>query len=354
MKIRTILNNKLSFGVSSIFLLCLFSQSIFAQKDKPLPNIETVVKEKCNSTAQVVLSSYPTIKVGHIYLLMEERDFTQSNLKNFFTCIAGEYPKLNWLEITALSDRKELDFQVEMFLHPPPSEEIIPSGINTTKPPNHYRTHYQRWNVIGSGEYFEYSPDPKNWKMVTYTLRKTSTTRFRPLYSGNLNEDLMEAVFQGDIKKIKSLSVKGADVNYRDDSGDSVLMVAVNLHKPIEVIRLLLDKEADVNAQNKEDQNRKGNTALIYAAGFGSNVSVLKLLLKQGANVNAQEDDGYTALMYEAGMGSLEGVKLLVANGADISIKNKKGETALQIALKWGNEEVADFLLTYERKSKAY
>lgn len=175
-------NKRLRLAVVSILLLCLFNQNTFAQRENPLPNIEKVVKQICNSSSEVILSSQPTTKVGYIYLLMEEKDFTQSNLRNFFTCVAREYPNLNRLEITALSDTKELDFQIEMFLHPPPSSEIIPSGIDTTKPPNHYRAHYQKWNVIGSGEYFEYSPDPKDWKMVVYNLRKTSTGRFRSLY----------------------------------------------------------------------------------------------------------------------------------------------------------------------------
>lgn len=170
MNVKKTLNKRLLFAVVSILLLCLFNQNTFAQRDTPLPSIEKVVKQICSSSSEVILSSHPTTKVGHIYLLMNEKDFTDSNLRNFFTCVAREYPNLNWLEITARSDRKELDFQVEMFLHPPSSSEIIPSGIDITKPPNHYRAHYQRWNVIGSGEYFEYSPNHKDWKMVVYTL----------------------------------------------------------------------------------------------------------------------------------------------------------------------------------------
>jgi hypothetical protein len=337
-----------------VLFLSLFVQNTFAQRDTiPLPNAETIINKKCNSSAEIVLAlGFKTGKVAHIYLLMDEKDFTQPYLKNFFICISRGFANLAILNITAKSDRKELDFEINGFLHPPPSDTDPPKNIDTTKPPNHYRAYYWRISFIGERvrENLEYSPDAGNWRMVTYKFRKPSI--YKPIYSGNVNSDLVVAVFKGDIRKVRSLLAKRANVNYRDDSGDSVLMLAVNLGKPLQMIRLLLDAGADVNAINNKDSGRKDKTALLYAAGYGDNTNVMRLLLKRGADINAQDEDGMTALMWEANLDGINEVKLLLEKKADINIKDKYGRTALQIALNRGRKEIADLLIAYQEKSK--
>ena len=61
----------------------------------------------------------------------------------------------------------------------------------------------------------------------------------------------------------------------------------------IDVMRILIDKGADVNAKNKN-----GATALILAADKG-NAEIVSFLIDKGADVNAKDGNG-TALMLAA------------------------------------------------------
>jgi len=116
----------------------------------------------------------------------------------------------------------------------------------------------------------------------------------------------------------------------------------------VELVKLLLDKGADVNAMSEGV-----GTALMRA----SNVDVVRLLLDKGADVNAKWKCGYhpacllgeTALMRAAASGSVDKVKLLLDRGADINTKSNDGETALLSATCSGRVEVIKILLVKER-----
>ncbi len=62
-----------------------------------------------------------------------------------------------------------------------------------------------------------------------------------------INEDLFKAAIYGDAEAVKSLLAKGADVNAKDKGGGTALMMAIN-NNHAGVVRLLIDKGADVNA----------------------------------------------------------------------------------------------------------
>ena len=58
----------------------------------------------------------------------------------------------------------------------------------------------------------------------------------------------------------------------------------------LEVVRELLDADADVNVQNES-----GDTALVFAS-VGGHLEVVRALLAAGADANVQVKDGDTAL----------------------------------------------------------
>jgi hypothetical protein len=82
-----------------------------------------------------------------------------------------------------------------------------------------------------------------------------------------------------------------------------------------------------------------GVTPLHEAAGWGQ-AEVVKLLLQLGADINAQDKNGWTPLIhasfvnsiYRVGEGMLETAKILVENGADKTIKCNEGKTAADYA----------------------
>jgi len=59
---------------------------------------------------------------------------------------------------------------------------------------------------------------------------------------------------------------------------------------------------------------------------------VMQLLIDKGAQVNAQDTQGYTALMIAAKVGQMAGVEFLLAKGASVNLKNNNGQTALKLA----------------------
>ncbi|MBE6463310.1 MAG: hypothetical protein E7005_06115 [Alphaproteobacteria bacterium] len=136
-----------------------------------------------------------------------------------------------------------------------------------------------------------------------------------------------------DVKEIKELIDKGADVNQIDISGISALGYASSWgHK--EIAELLIQNGADVNQKSVN-----GINALGYASNWGHK-EIVKLLISRGADVNAKNELGNTALIRASKRGYEEIVELLIQNGADVDIENNKGETALMLAFDSKTEKI--------------
>lgn len=112
-------------------------------------------------------------------------------------------------------------------------------------------------------------------------------------------------------------------------------------------LKKLISDGADVNAKNEY-----GNTALIYAACCGHN-DCLSALIVAGADVNAKNDDGNTALTLAAGNGHKDCVAALIAAGADVNAKNNNGWTALILAAWNGHKGCVKLLEQAQRDLEA-
>lgn len=148
-------------------------------------------------------------------------------------------------------------------------------------------------------------------------------------------KDIEETKYRmSDFSKLTKLLIDyGADVNIRDNNGNTALMYAlcakenigkqsnahINLVKAeySRQIKLLIQAGVDVNVQNYQ-----GQTALMLA----SDEEETRILIEAGANVNLKDDLGKTALMYA------EQTKLLLDAGADVNAKDDLGFTALMFA----------------------
>lgn len=93
-----------------------------------------------------------------------------------------------------------------------------------------------------------------------------------------------------------------------------------------------------------------GNKALHFCAANG-HLEIIRLLLKNNADINAVNQSGSTALHYAALNGRLEIVQELVLNKAKAVVENKYGRTALDEARSCNQDEVADFLLDYVERT---
>ena len=135
----------------------------------------------------------------------------------------------------------------------------------------------------------------------------------------------------------------GADVNSRSCYDYTPLMLAAHGGK-LNFVDLLIKAGADVNAQTSVHcytpiANGYGDTALILAVQNHKNLECVKILLDAGADVNKQDEYGYTALFlainndeyYDDGC-----TKLLLKAGTDVNLCNEESETALLWAIHKG------------------
>jgi ankyrin repeat protein len=145
----------------------------------------------------------------------------------------------------------------------------------------------------------------------------------------------------GHVEVIKLLLDKEADANAADKQGWMPLHWASS-NGDVEVVKLLLDKEADTNTADKE-----GWMPLHWASKNG-HVEVVKLLLDKEANVNVADKDGRTPLHWASSNGHIEVVKLLLDKEANVNAADKDGRTLLHWASWNGHVEVVKLLLDKE------
>jgi ankyrin repeat protein len=135
---------------------------------------------------------------------------------------------------------------------------------------------------------------------------------------------LILAVSEGQAHCVQFLLEGGADkdakLNY-EDGGFSALIKAV-MHGHADCARVLVDFGADIEIKDTFDE-----TALLYAARRGDAISA-RVLLEGGADKNLQNESGFTALIWAAMCGRTDCVRLFVQSGADLEAK-LQGSTAL-------------------------
>uniref|UniRef100_A0A0N5AET5 Eukaryotic translation initiation factor 3 subunit K n=1 Tax=Syphacia muris TaxID=451379 RepID=A0A0N5AET5_9BILA len=104
-------------------------------------------------------------------------------------------------------------------------------------------------------------------------------------------------------------------------------------HSNSERVCQMLNCGVSVNATDGSDTQ---NTALHWAASFG-NEEIIGLLLDNGADINAVNSKGETSL-HDAVRRNHDGiVRLLLLHGADPSVKDKSGIDCLELATKAGS-----------------
>lgn len=106
------------------------------------------------------------------------------------------------------------------------------------------------------------------------------------------NIDLIKSADKGDLAGVTQAIKNGADVNFKDNEGETALIEAVESGK----------------------------------------IDIVKLLIKKGAKINLQDDEGETALHEAIEEGNIEIAKFLIKSGARTNIKNKKNQTVRMMA----------------------
>jgi hypothetical protein len=123
------------------------------------------------------------------------------------------------------------------------------------------------------------------------------------------------------------LQLAGTDPNI-PMAGESPLIFAIR-NELLEVIRDLVGKGADVNAQDA-----MGNSALHLALTRRDNIPIMYELLKHGANPNAKDANGDTLLVCAIKNKDGDAVRALLQYKADPNIPDANGDTPLVHAIK--------------------
>ena len=145
----------------------------------------------------------------------------------------------------------------------------------------------------------------------------------------------------GAVESLKKEIEKGANVNEKNDGGNTPLMIASVFREPKIVKELLKSPDIDVNIRS-----RNYNTALTFASNNGSINIVKQLLQRDDIDVNAKSSYGYSALHLACheNFGDIVD-ELLKHKDIDVNTQTDRGATPLSTACIQNNKEIALKLL---------
>lgn len=161
----------------------------------------------------------------------------------------------------------------------------------------------------------------------------------RHVGKNDLNNDLMNACSSGDCARARKLIAQGADVNAKHGWLKTTCLHQAAQQGYPEIVRLLLDNNADVNAKGTfgttplfeackdydfDDDREKNHTLLA------------EMLLKNGADANARYSDN-NAILHRVVLDWDDGedlVRLLCDYGADVNARDSYGNTPLHLLAK--------------------
>ncbi|KAF2111818.1 ankyrin repeat-containing domain protein [Lophiotrema nucula] len=125
----------------------------------------------------------------------------------------------------------------------------------------------------------------------------------------------------------------GLPLENKDVKGWTALMSAANRCNR-SMVKLLLEKGADINATAADERTSLINTAANYDPRkyYACSTDVLELLVNNRASLDAKDVNGKTALIYAAMNGFLEAVNSLLRAGAQVNAKDLAGLTPLMCA----------------------
>lgn len=253
-----------------------------------------------------------------LYVLLEERHFSRSNLRKLFDYYSGLYDDRD-LSVSVFSD-KEMLLWYERGTRANYGYVVTEEGRKAEQefyekafpPPTGYFSAFYVKN--GLQESFRFNPLKTKSPFVYVTFRDG-----RDLFKGK--DSFLNAVKYGYFELVERGISIGQDLNARDEEGGTALSWSIWLFQN-EIARLLINSKADVNIADLD-----GVTPLMLGVQ-AENYEGVKLLIDAKADVNVVSRNGETVLMLAASGCQENMIRLLIDNKAVRSIKDKTGKTA--------------------------
>ena len=190
----------------------------------------------------------------------------------------------------------------------------------------------------------EISPEPKPTPLYYsvlcgfYDLVEHLTTKHPQHVNaicGQYRFPLFAALSKDHVAVAELLLRYGADINVRDTTGETILLMALTRprHNLVSMVEFLLEHGADVNA--RDDSLRTP----LHLAVYGSKLEVAQILIKHRANIDYQDNSGKTPLhiLLEHRMlkenDVLNHALFLLERGADVNRRDKDNQTPLLLAM---------------------
>lgn len=190
-----------------------------------------------------------------------------------------------------------------------------------------------------------------------------------PAQAGNIVDDTLQSLQLDDASGVLEGLQRGMDVNFVNENGYSLLMLAAKEGSPKvtavllnagartylsnaygdnalllatfagyeAIVDMLLAKQASLEA------NARGWTPLHYAA-YAGQLSIAKKFLARGAKVNGVTDNGLSPLMLASMNGHMDVVRALLLYKADTQMRDANNLSAADHALAAGNTYIAALL----------
>lgn len=156
--------------------------------------------------------------------------------------------------------------------------------------------------------------------------------------AGNIVDDARQSIQLDDVSGVRDDLRRGLDVNFIDEDGNSLLMLAAK-EGSTKSAAALLSAGARIHPNNAV-----GDNALLLATFWGHE-GIVDLLLARQASLGANPR-GWTPLHYAAFAGHARIVAKFLTHGADINSVTANGLSSLMLAAKNGHDDIVKLLLS--------
>lgn len=167
-------------------------------------------------------------------------------------------------------------------------------------------------------------PSAANSKTAILRARLDETKKELNSEAGSYRCDFTACCKMGHFERVNEVLHRNKNFTHLDLQ---LGLYAASYRGHVDIVDMLISAGADVN----EKSSQWGATALMHAVG-GRAYHVVRLLLNRGADIAAANDGGQTALHVAALRSYLDIVRLLIRKGAPVWVTDKEGLSPCQHA----------------------